>query len=126
MIMMNFNMESNCKINTTLTCHYTGVTDPSKLEVNWEFRPKSSKNRTVFWTYYGRNGIDTFHVNGNKNKFKRLETNIMEEHAIQLNEAAEKDAGLYTCKVECQCGSNMYSTDVDSEELVIVGKAMCN
>ena len=101
-----------------LWCHYTAVTDPSLLVVNWEYKVHGDATNSGIWTYE-RNTSDAVHAGVDRNKFERIETDVTREHAIRLKNAMLQDEGDYICKVEYY--GNNYSEKINNAPMTILG-----
>ena len=90
----------------TLKCQYTGVTDSSKILVQWHVYYSRHK-KTLIWVY--QNETDTPQNNRN-NKFRRMPSDTNKEHAIQLTNAEMTDQAKYQCSVHYKGGQSETAT----------------
>ena len=85
--------------NITFICQYDVITNLSALTIKWEFRNSSAESSKVIWLFYAQRSRDV-PMDGMKDKYIRIASDVMKGHIIQLNSAEVSDEGTYFCHLE--------------------------
>ena len=110
--------------DTTLSCHYFGVTNPNLLEVTWTHKWPGKTSSLIVWKYDGTTSVDSSLGEQNQVKFERVQTRIAHAHAIKLKNASFEDDGEYSCKVtyyRSSDGDSFYRGEA-ALQLTVTGK----